>query len=43
MYKLPTSKYAIYKNAEGQEVLVLISENIDQLKTDLTTVLTNSS
>ena len=25
MYKLPTSKYAIYKNADGQEVLVLIS------------------
>lgn len=39
MYKLPTSKYAIYKNAEGQEVLVLISENIEQIKTDLTTVL----
>jgi hypothetical protein len=39
MYKLPTSKYAIYKNAEGQEVLVLISENIEQVKTDLTTVL----
>ena len=39
MYKLPTSKYAIYKNSEGQEVLVLISQNIEQIKTDLTTVL----
>lgn len=39
MYKLPTSKYAIYKNADGQEVLVLISQNIEQIKTDLTTVL----
>ena len=39
MYKLPTSTYAIYKNGEGQEVLVLISQNIEQVKTDLTTVL----
>lgn len=39
MYKLPTSKYAIYKNTDGQEVLVLINENIDQIKTALTTVL----
>jgi hypothetical protein len=39
MYKLPESKYVIYQNDEGQEVIVLYGENQDQIKENLITIL----